>query len=241
MSSNFEKWIEQEVAGYKEQRDKIQKKMLRSLPLVLLAPAVILGGIGFAVGGGIELAKQNALVGLLFGLGIDVLWLFLAWLGRVASDPAKRYRKSLVCQVPLESEQNRLALQMLGSCEGMPGPVVFTYTEEDCKTCIKITKDYIVVTATGSGNWMKVIFLNQVDHVEVDSSDMSYTSNAGNARVRHTIKSSDLNFYYKNSETAKKKKSPDTWIKFPNPELRQQVLDILQTVTEEEEKAYESR
>lgn len=235
MSSNFEQWIEREVAGYKEQRDKMQKKMLRSLPLVLLVPAVLLGGIGFAVGGGITLAKQNALVGLLFGLGIDVLWLFLAWLGRMVSDPAKRYRKSLLRQVPSESEQNRLASQMLGNCEGMPEPVVFTYTEEDCKTCIKITKDYIVVTATGSGNWIKVIFLNQVEHVEVDSSDMSYTSKAGNARVHHTIKSSDLNFYYKNSENAKKKKNPDAWIKFPNPELRQQVMDLLQTVTKEGE------
>lgn len=104
---------------------------------------------------------------------------------------------------------------------------------------IWVTKDFILSTR-GNGH-LDLVFLNEVEKVELDRKDINYRAGNQNARVNVHDELYTILFCYRENpaldEQVRKFRGKDMKLCYPNRELRDQVVAALQTLRPETENA----
>ena len=233
MSTNFDKWIEQEINWINIIEKKIKKETLVYSLLMPVIVAVIFGVIGILVGGGIEGMLRNALIGIVFGLVIIPFFLLMM----IPSYPAKRYKKLLKSEIEdvlTTEEKETFASQMSGLETDVK---CITWKWEDKKESrVYVTKDF-AMQKTEDGR-VQFVQLSKVDKIKNEVRDFSFATYSGGFKTTYRGCSYIMEFYFKD-RVNKKEDECDKMFVFNKIKDRHVVIKALKEVLKADQQCLE--
>lgn len=237
METILNRWYAREWEWICEKSRRKKKELILTLVAVPAAAAVLpFVTTLFSDASKLSSAAHLVKYTLLWGLGLDLL-LAACLLPQM---PSRQYKKQL--KVWLEkgfsssSEREEMAAQMMGE-RGADSVICIPWKESGMgDQRIWVTKDYLLSTR-GNGH-LDLVFLDQVQQVEIDRKDITYKAGSSSARVYVQDEMFTITFQYREDPAlapeVKKFRGSDMKLCYPSRELRDQVLAAVQKLRPEE-------
>lgn len=222
---NYTKWLEKEQAWIEEIDRKTKAMIIKYCGLTFVGIEVALGALGLLASGSIDIAGmlQNLLYGLIFNVLVVIFALCL-----MVRKPSKPYMKRLKASTEAltPGEREEMASQMLSSDVKCFNYKAVDKTEER----ILLSKNYLL-SSSAKGEFL-LVNLSKLDRIETDLRDTSYIVRTNGTRVTVNDAVYVILFYYKKVSDGKEK-GADAVCVFPDRATRDQVVQYIQELTEE--------
>lgn len=230
---NYEKWLETERAYGGEVARQERKKFVKWMIIIAPATIVIICGIGLLAGG-----VEGAINNIKYSLIIAVFMELLVGLCILTANPTKRLikllKKEVARELPTEAQREAFAEQMLG--KGGAGSVRKFADIDSTKReeRVFVTKDYLYFAP--SSRFATIVRLKEVEHIEVDSQNLTNYIKAGNTTVHVNSTVYPILFYYHKTQNSNKKKNKcDKTVTLEYRGTRDSVIEAIQELNGESE------
>ena len=222
---NYTKWVEKEQAWIEEIDRKTKAMIIKYCGLTFLGIEAALGALGLLASGSIDIAGmlQNLLFGLAFGVLVVIFALCL-----MVRKPSKPYMKRLkaATEALTPGDREEMASQMLS-----PDVKCINYKDSDkTEERILLSQNYLL-NSSSKGEFV-LVNLNQLDRIETDLRDTSYTVRTNGTRVTVNDAVFVICFFYKKISDGKKQDA-DAVCVFPDRQTRDEVVQYIQERTED--------
>ena len=220
---NYTKWVEKEQAWIAEIDKKTKAMIIKYCGLTFLGIEIALGALGLLASGSIDIAGmlQNLLYGLAFGVLVVIFALCL-----MVRKPSKPYMKRLkaATEALTPGDREEMASQMLS-----PDVKCINYKDADkTEERILLSQNYLL-NSSSRGEFV-LVNLKQLDRIETDLRDTSYTVRTNGTRVTVNDAVFVICFFYKKISDGKKQDA-DAVCVFPDRQTRDEVVQCIQERT----------
>lgn len=237
MENALTRWLAREQAWALERNKKKKKELLIwivSVPIVLPLIPILLSGV---LSGATAFADilNSIKFALLFAAGLDLLLLACM----LPQMPGRQYMKWLKIYLngafASDAEREKMAAQMMGD-QGVDSVICIPWKESGIgEQRIWVTRDYLLSTR-GNGR-LNLIFLNEINTIETDRTDITYHTGSGSTRVNVKDELYTLTFIYGENTTlpqsVREFREGKVILNYPTREIRDAVVKALKALRPE--------
>lgn len=229
MNTYYSRWMEQEEAWAAEIDAGRKKKawIYAAIAFVLCVAAV--SGIGF-LAAGVETGINNIKYGVILGV-VSVGFYLIAML---CISYKKHYMKSLKKEANKELTTDALkeefAMAMLDTATKNSPCLEFVWRKGEVPQRFCVVSRFAVIR----GAIPCIVQLDKIERMELDVVEFKNTSSVGDYKVRTSLTTYPIYFYYQQSQIPdRKKQKADKLISFPSREMREQAIRMMQEKMED--------